>query len=132
MRTAFLGNFLRGSVWAAVGLLTAAGLSQAATGSGLHYPTNEDLRHVRAMGGPLLSPDGTQVLFSVTEATVDGGKAHLWLAAVGAGAEKARQITFSPPADKRGEHGAAWAPDGTAIYFLAKRGEHMRGRGGSV
>jgi len=74
---------------------------------------------------PVLSPDGKLVLFTVTEATADGGKSHLWLAPA-AGSDKARQVTFSPPADQRGERGAQWAPDGSAIYFLAKRGEHTQ------
>src|SRR5580658_9336944 len=30
-----------------------------------HFPTNEELRHLKTMGAPLLSPDGKQVLFSV-------------------------------------------------------------------
>ncbi|HTB95774.1 MAG TPA: prolyl oligopeptidase family serine peptidase [Terracidiphilus sp.] len=90
-----------------------------------HYPTSEDLRHLKGMGGPLLSPDGTQAIFSVTDATADGAKAHVWIVAT-SGAEKARQLTFSPPADKRGEHGAQWAPDGTAVFFLAKRGEQTQ------
>jgi dipeptidyl aminopeptidase/acylaminoacyl peptidase len=90
-----------------------------------HYPTNEDLRHLKALGAPVLSPDGKLVLFTVTEATADGGKSHLWLAPA-AGSDKARQVTFSPPADQRGERGAQWAPDGSAIYFLAKRGEHTQ------
>jgi len=83
------------------------------------------------MAGPLLSPDGKVVLFTVTEATADGGKTHLWLASTVAssgagGAEKARQITFSAPSDKRGERGAQWAADGGAIYFLAHRGENTQ------
>ncbi len=90
-----------------------------------HYPTNEDLRHIKSMGLPLLSPDGRQVLFTVTDSTADGAKAHLWLAASD-GQEPARQITFSPPAEKGGERGAQWAPDGSAIYFVARRGEHTQ------
>jgi dipeptidyl aminopeptidase/acylaminoacyl peptidase len=90
-----------------------------------HFPTNEDLRHLKALGGPQLSPDGKLVIFTVTEATADGGASHLWLAVIG-GQDKARQITFSPPSDKRGERGAQWAPDGAAIYFLAKRGEQTQ------
>jgi len=90
-----------------------------------HYPTNEDLRHIKALGQPLLSPDGKLVLFTVTESTAEGAASHLWLVATD-GKEKARQITFSPPADKRGERGAQWAPDGSAIYFVAKRGEHTQ------
>ena len=91
-----------------------------------HFPTSEDLRHLKAIGAPQLSPDGKQVLFTVTESTADGGKSHLWLAPAAGSQEKARQITFSPPSDKRGERGAQWAPDGTALYFLAKRGEHTQ------
>ncbi len=108
----------------ALAISACAALGQAAApDKSPHFPTNEDLRHFKAMSTPLLSPDGAQVLFTVTEPTADGGASHLWLAPIAA-AEKARQITFAPPSDKRGEHGAQWAPDGSAIYFLAHRGEH--------
>jgi dipeptidyl aminopeptidase/acylaminoacyl peptidase len=105
--------------------LSARGQQAAAP----HFPTTDDLRHLKALSAPQLSPDGTEALFAVTDATADGAKTHLWVAAVsGANTEKgkARQLTFSPPADKRGEHGGQWAPDGSAIFFLAKRGEHTQ------
>jgi len=143
MRSASLGDILCGIARALACSLAAFTLptahAQAAAGAaadaktsaaaaGLHFPTNEDLRHLKALGAPLLSPDGKLVLFTVTEATADGGKTHLWLSSTSAGSgaaglEKARQITFSAPSDKRGERGGQWAPDGSAIYFLAKRGE---------
>ncbi|MBS1804593.1 MAG: S9 family peptidase [Acidobacteria bacterium] len=92
-----------------------------------HFPTNEDLRHLKTLANPQLSPDGKQILFSVTNATADGAASHLWLVSVpGNGSDKPRQLTFSPPSDKRGEHNAQWAPDGSAIFFLAKRGEHTQ------
>ena len=92
-----------------------------------HFPTNEDLRHIKALSAPQLSPDGKQVLFTVTHATADGAANHVWIVSAAAGnTEKARQLTFSPPADKRGEHNAQWAPDSSAIFFLAKRGEHTQ------
>jgi dipeptidyl aminopeptidase/acylaminoacyl peptidase len=92
-----------------------------------HFPTNEDLRHLKALSNPQLSPDGKQILFAVTQATADGATSHLWLVpAAGNGTDKARQLTFSPPSDKRGEHNAQWAPDGSAIFFLAKRGDHTQ------
>ena len=95
--------------------------------SALHFPTNEDLRHIKALSSPILSPDGKQILFTVTHATADGAGSHLWVAPVpGTGADKARQLTFSPPSDKRGEHNAQWAPDSTAIFFLARRGDHAQ------
>lgn len=104
-------------------LIGSAGAAEKAVE--LHFPTTDDLRHLKALSAPLLSPDGAEALFTVTEATVDGAKTHLWLAPVD-GKDKARQITFGPPADKRGERGAQWAPDGKAIFFLAKRGEHTQ------
>jgi dipeptidyl aminopeptidase/acylaminoacyl peptidase len=90
-----------------------------------HFPTTDDLRYLKAIGGPQLSPDGKLVLVTITDATADGGKSHLWLVSTAAG-EKPRQITFSPPSDKRGEHNPLWAPDGSALYFLAKRGEQTQ------
>ncbi len=89
----------------------------------LHFPTTDDLRHLKSIGGPQLSPDGKQALFTVVDATADGAKAHVWAVAT-SGSEKARQLTFSPPADKRGERNPQWAPDGSAIFFLAHRDEH--------
>ena len=91
-----------------------------------HFPTNEDLRHLKSVSAPQLSPDGKQVLFSVTDATADGAKTHFWLAPAASSPDKARQITFSAPSDKAGERTAQWSPDGTAIYFLAKRGENTQ------
>jgi len=92
-----------------------------------HFPTNEDLRHLKSLSNPQLSPDGKQILFSVTNATADGAAGHLWLVSTpGNGTDKARQLTFSPPSDKRGEHNAQWAHDGSAIFFLAKRGDHTQ------
>ena len=92
-----------------------------------HFPTSEDLRHLKSLSSPQLSPDGKQILFAITDSTADGAATHLWLVpAPGSSAEKARQLTFSPPSDKRGEHSAQWAPDGSAIFFLAKRGDHTQ------
>jgi dipeptidyl aminopeptidase/acylaminoacyl peptidase len=87
----------------------------------LRFPNSEDLRHVKAIASPLLSPDGQEVLFTITDATADGAKSHLWLVSVAGGVS--HQLTYSPTVDKRGEHDAAWAPDGRAILFLAKRGD---------
>jgi dipeptidyl aminopeptidase/acylaminoacyl peptidase len=85
------------------------------------FPNSEDLRHVKGIASPLLSPDGQEVLFTMTDSTADGAKSHLWTVLVSGGAS--RQLTYSPSTDKQGEHSAVWAPDGSAIFFLAKRGE---------
>src|SRR5579862_875298 len=91
----------------------------------LHYPTTEDLRHLKSLGAPQLSPDGKYALFTLTDSTADGAKSHLWIVPV-SGAEKARQLTVSPTSDKRGERNSAWAPDGSAVFFLAKRDEQTQ------
>jgi dipeptidyl aminopeptidase/acylaminoacyl peptidase len=89
-----------------------------------HFPSNEDLRHVRSMAQPRLSPDGKQVLLQVSDATADGGKSHLWL--VDIKANTARQLTYSSAAEKRGESAGEWMPDGDSVLFLAHRGEHTQ------
>ena len=131
MRSATFGLLLAGLTCAALAV-SAASQSPATSSSDAkpaatapHFPTTEDLRHLKSIGAPLLSPDGKQVLFTITEATADGGKTHFWLAPSD-GKEKARQITFSAPSDKRGERGGQWAPDGSAVYFLAHRGEQTQ------
>jgi len=91
-----------------------------------HFPTTEELRHIKAIGGPQLSPDGKWVLFVETDATADGAKSHIWIVSSAGGADTLRQLTLSPPADKRGERNAQWAPDGGAIFFVAHRGEHTQ------
>ncbi len=89
-----------------------------------HFPSNEDMRHVRSMAQPKVSPDGQSVLIQISDATADGGKSHLWL--VDVKADTSRQLTWSPTADKRGESGGQWMPDGSSILFLAHRGEHTQ------
>jgi dipeptidyl aminopeptidase/acylaminoacyl peptidase len=89
-----------------------------------HFPSNEDLRHVRSMAQPRLSPDGRSVLLSVTDSTADGAKSHLWL--VDIKQNTARQLTWSAAPDKRGEIAGKWMPDGDSILFLAHRGDHTQ------
>jgi len=91
-----------------------------------HFPTTEDLRHIKGIGGPQLSPDGKQVLFVVTDSTADGAKSHIWVVAANGDKDSLRQLTFSPPADKRGENNPHWASDGSAISFVARRNEHAQ------
>jgi dipeptidyl aminopeptidase/acylaminoacyl peptidase len=95
-----------------------------ADGADVKFPSNEDLRHVRGLSDPRLSPDGKQVLVQVTDATADGGHTHLWV--VDLKLNIARQLTVSPAGDKRGEHHGQWLGDGTSILFLAKRTEHTQ------
>jgi len=108
-------------------LLTAACLTflfAAHAADESHFPSNEDLRHVRSMAQPRLSPDGRQVLLQVSDTTADGGKSHLWL--IDVKANTARQLTYTPAGEKRGESSGEWMPDGESILFLAHRGEHTQ------
>jgi dipeptidyl aminopeptidase/acylaminoacyl peptidase len=86
------------------------------------YPANEDLRHVRAMADPRISPDGSRVVVRISDPTVDGGRGHIWL--VDTAGDQPRQLTFSPATDKAGERQARWLGNG-GVLFLAKRGEHV-------
>ena len=43
------------------------------------FPSNEDLRHVRRLDDPRMSPGGTRVLIHIADATADGGRSHIWL-----------------------------------------------------
>lgn len=88
------------------------------------FPSNEDLRHIRSIGQPRLSPDAHNILIQVADSTADGGHSHLWL--VDIKQNTARQLTYSPASDKRGEHNGEWMPDGESILFLAKRGDHTQ------
>jgi dipeptidyl aminopeptidase/acylaminoacyl peptidase len=102
------------------GLLLASPALQAQTPG---FPTNEQLRQCKRMAAPRLSPDGQLALIQVTDSTANGGKSHIWVTSTHGDAP--RQLTYSPEADKRGEHDAAWMPDGQSILFLAKRDEHV-------
>ncbi|WP_446742122.1 prolyl oligopeptidase family serine peptidase [Silvibacterium acidisoli] len=88
------------------------------------FPSNEDLRHVRSMTQPKLSPDGHSVLVQIADSTADGAKSHLWL--VDIRTNKSRQLTWSPASAKRGEFSGQWMPDGDGILFLAHRGDHTQ------
>lgn len=112
-------------------ILLALGVPKPARAAEKKFPDNEGLRHIRAMGSPQLSPDGNSVLVQIADSTADGGKSHLWLVtrAQNGAAATNRQLTYSlsgNKADKRGESAGTWMPDGSAVLFLAHRGEHMQ------
>lgn len=103
-------------------LLAAAGLAWAQSPKYSTCVTSEQLRHYQTVSDPQLSPDGTKVVWVQQESTADGAATHLWMAPSD-GSAPARQITFSPAADKSGESSPVWLPDGSALLFAARRGE---------
>jgi dipeptidyl aminopeptidase/acylaminoacyl peptidase len=107
-----------------VALLLLAGIGSFAHAADPSFPGNEDLRHVRSLADVRLSPDANRVLVQISDATAEGGRGHLWL--VDVAGNTSRQLTYSPTADKGGEHHGRWVQDGAAIVFLAKRGERTQ------
>jgi len=66
-----------------------------------HFPSSEDLRHLKALSAPQLSPDGTQALFTVTDSTADGAKSHLWIVPIPAASGGPLEPRNSPPQSQR-------------------------------
>lgn len=80
--------------------------------------THEDLWLMTRVGTPTVSPDGRQVVFSVTEPAYDAKEqsSDLWIVPVDGDAPP-RQLTQT----KGSESGVDWSPDGTRLVFAAKR-----------
>src|SRR5436853_4471527 len=81
--------------------------------------TLDDLFAFKRVADPQISPDGSQVVYEVTEIT-DVAKnqkhTHLWIAATD-GKSPPRQLTSSGKADKH----PRWSPDGSKILFESNR-----------
>jgi dipeptidyl aminopeptidase/acylaminoacyl peptidase len=77
----------------------------------------DTLWQIERVGSPALSPDGAQVVASVTkyDMALNKGRTSLWLFSTLGGRE--RQLTAC--GDKDGQ--ALWSPDGSRIAFVAKR-----------
>src|SRR5690606_24645619 len=81
--------------------------------------TVEDLVALDRVSAPLLSPDGSRVLYALREADVEANKAanSLWVIDAKSGA-KAKRLT----AKGASAGSAQWSPDGNSVYFLSSRG----------
>ena len=80
--------------------------------------TVDDLLAVKSVGDPQVSPDGTQVVYVVTEIdrATDKSNSDLWLVALDGGEPK--RLTTSAGADNH----PRWSPDGKSIAFVSTRG----------
>src|ERR1700742_5262952 len=116
MRAAFCGAQRLLTIAALAGSAFAAARAQAADAA---YPSNEDLRHVRAMADPRIAPDGRRVLVRISDSTADGGRGYIWL--VDVAGSPARPLKFSPPGGKAGERQARRLGGGRVVVF-AKAG----------
>jgi hypothetical protein len=81
---------MKGNLGAAFILLAAFTAPLAAQ---QHFPSNDDLRQLRSISNPQLSPDLKHVVAMVQDSTADGGKSHLWL--LSTDSAPYRQLTFS-------------------------------------
>jgi dipeptidyl aminopeptidase/acylaminoacyl peptidase len=82
--------------------------------------THEDVWLMKRLGSPVVSPDGSRAVVSVTQPSYekDGSTSDLWLLRVD-GQGEPLQLTST----KAVEGGVAWNPDGTKIAFTTKRGD---------
>ena len=105
-------------------LLTAiSAMAIAAFAADKRPITAQDLWALKRLGSPVLSPDGTSVVFTVQEWSVEKNKStsNLWLAEVATG--KLRRLTRANASDGS----PVWSPDGARIAFVSKRGEDETG-----
>ena len=81
--------------------------------------TAEHLVRLDRVGAPVLSPDGSQVVYTLrtTDMEADKGRHDLWLTRVSDG--DTRRLTRHEAADTE----PAWSPDGRHVYFLSTRSD---------
>jgi len=80
--------------------------------------THETMWMLKRVGGPVPSPDGKWVVFSMVEPAYDEKDqvSDLWIVPSDSSV-RPRRLTFS----KGGESGVAWSPDSRQIVFSARR-----------
>lgn len=97
---------------------TPAATEPAAAAQPARRPiTPQDLWAMKRLGSPALSPDGTRVVFTVQEWSIEKNKSttNLWLVDVKGG--EPRRLT----AAEANDGSPAWSPDGTRIAFTSRR-----------
>jgi dipeptidyl aminopeptidase/acylaminoacyl peptidase len=89
----------------------------AADEAAKHAFSVHDMLAMERISDPAVSPDGTQVLYTVrtTDMAANSGHTDLWLVPIQGGTS--RRLTTSPQNDYHGR----WSPDGRTIWFLSTR-----------
>lgn len=81
-----------------------------------------DTINLKSVSNSHLSPDGKQILFTITHADWEKNEtvSHIWR--LNTDGKGLIQMTN----DKDGESGGTWSPDGTIISFVTKRNEERQ------
>jgi dipeptidyl aminopeptidase/acylaminoacyl peptidase len=82
-----------------------------------HAFSIRDMLAMDRLSGAVLSPDGSRIVYELrqTDLRANRSRMDLWMVALADGVPQ--QITTHPESDSS----PAWAPDGSAIYFLSTR-----------
>ena len=93
--------------------------SVAASDAAKHVPTIEDLLSLRTLGGVRISPDGTRIAYTVTEADLeqDAYVTQIWLADI------ASDRTFQLTQGKSSCFSPSWSLDGKWLAFTSSRAD---------
>ncbi len=96
--------------------------SRITVDSGVHAFTVRDLLAMDRVGAPILSPDGSQVLFTLrsTDIVADRGWSDLYVVPTAGG--EPRRLTSTAGA----EVSPTWSRDGSHIYYLASTSGSMQ------
>jgi len=100
--------------------LPAAVLAQTAAARQPRPMNFMDVLELRSAGSPAISPDGRQVLYTLSVPDWKAAKSFtdIWLVSTGQGAASARQMTFTK--DKN-ETSPQWSRDGKFFVFASNR-----------
>lgn len=82
-------------------------------------PEFKDVLNLKSPGGPLISPNGEYILYSVRQPDWDNNNyvSQVWMAVVKTG--ELKQMTFA----KNSSYSYDWSPDGKYITFKSDRGD---------